>query len=40
MNHTDKAWQDEIDRRAQVYDDIEAKGEWQGQMTAADYLGL
>ena len=40
MDHTDKAWQDEIDRRAQVYNDIEAKGAWQGQMTAADYLGL
>ncbi|MBK6469012.1 MAG: hypothetical protein WAT25_05240 [Paracoccaceae bacterium] len=40
MNDTEKAWQVEIDRRARVYDDIEAKGAWQGRMTAADYLGL
>jgi hypothetical protein len=40
MNNTDKAWQDEIGRRARAYDDIEAKGAWQGRLAATDYLGL
>lgn len=40
MDDTDKAWLSEIDRRAKIYDDIEARGAWQGGMSAADYLGL
>ncbi len=40
MEDTDKAWQAEINRRARIYEDIEAKGTWQGRMTAGDYLGL
>ena len=31
MNETDHAWQKEIDRRARVYDDIAARGAWQGR---------
>ncbi len=40
MKDTDHAWQDEIDRRARLYDDIEARRAWQGRMKATDYLGL
>lgn len=40
MNETDHAWQKEIDRRARVYDDIAARGAWQGRLNSTDYLGL
>ncbi|MGB8811819.1 MAG: hypothetical protein WCC57_01400 [Paracoccaceae bacterium] len=40
MNDQDKAWQAEIDRRAKIYDDIDARDAWQGRMGATDYLGL
>ncbi|MFZ1469273.1 MAG: hypothetical protein WAT09_09860 [Paracoccaceae bacterium] len=40
MKDTDIAWQAEIDRRARIYDGIEAQGTWQGRMTTTDYLGL
>lgn len=40
MSETDKAWAQELQRRIDVYDEIEAKAGWQGRMTGADYLGL
>lgn len=40
MTEMDKAWAQELQRRIDVYDEIEARGGWQGRMTGADYLGL
>ncbi len=40
MEDTDKAWQAEIDRRARIYDDIDARNAWEGRMSGANYLGL
>lgn len=40
MSEHEADWQREIDRRAVVYDAIEAGGDWQGRMSALDYLGL
>ena len=40
MDSNDHAWQAEIDRRAALYDDLDARGAWQGAMRASDYLAL
>lgn len=40
MSEMDKAWARELQRRIDVYDEIEARGTWQGGMTGADYVGL
>ncbi|MEI2805557.1 hypothetical protein [Albidovulum sp.] len=40
MTEMDKAWAQELQRRIDVYDEMEAKDGWQGRMTGADYLGL
>jgi len=40
MNHEEQAWQDEINRRAGLYNDIAERDGWQGRMTGADYLVL
>lgn len=40
MTEMDKFWAQELQRRIAIYDDIEAKGNWQGRMASADYLGL
>jgi len=40
MSETDKAWARELQRRIDIYDEIEAKGNWQGRMGAVDYLAL
>ena len=40
MDHTDNAWQTEIERRARHYDDLDARDAWEGRMGATDYLGM
>jgi hypothetical protein len=40
MSEMDKAWAQELQRRIDVYDEIEAKGNWRGRMTGTDYLGM
>ncbi|WP_255011328.1 hypothetical protein [Roseovarius sp. M141] len=40
MQKANHSWQDEIDRRAKHYAEIDARNGWQGWMKAADYLGL
>lgn len=40
MTEMDKSWAQELQRRIAIYDDIEARGSWQGRMGGADYLGL
>lgn len=40
MSESDNGWSRELQRRIAIYDEIEAKGEWRGQMTAGDYRGL
>ena len=40
MSEMDKAWAQELQRRIDVYDDIEAKGGWRGRMTGTDYVGV
>lgn len=37
---TDIAWQKELERRARIYEDIEAGGRFEGTMTAIDYAGM
>jgi hypothetical protein len=34
---TDIAWQKELERRARIYEDIEAGGRFEGVMTTLDY---
>lgn len=40
MDRIDDAWQLEIERRARHYDDLDARGAWEGRMGASDYVGL
>lgn len=40
MSEMDRAWAQELQRRIDVYDEIEAKGDWQGRMTGADYVAM
>lgn len=40
MSDRDKGWDRELRRRIAVYDEIETRRDWRGQMGAADYLGL
>lgn len=40
MSNKDDGWSRELRRRIAVYDEIEARKDWRGQMGAADYLGL
>lgn len=40
MSEKDTGWDRELRRRIAVYDEIETRDGWQGQMGAADYLGL
>jgi len=37
---TDIAWQKELERRARIYEDIEAGGRFEGVLTTLDYAGL
>jgi hypothetical protein len=34
----DKAWEQELERRIRVYEQMEAAGNWPGRLTAVDYL--
>jgi hypothetical protein len=36
----DIAWQNELARRARIYEDIEAGGRFEGTMTVLDYAGM
>lgn len=36
----DLAWQNELGRRARIYEDIEAGHRFEGTMTAIDYAGM
>lgn len=40
MSSQDIAWQGELDRRARVYEDIEAGHRWEGTMTRIDYAAI
>ncbi len=40
MTEMDKPWARELERRIEIYDQIEADDSWQGRMTAADYLAV
>jgi hypothetical protein len=40
MTEMDKPWAREVERRIEIYDQIEARDGWEGRMTAADYLAL
>ena len=33
-------WQNELSRRARIYEDIEAGHRFEGTMTAVDYAGM
>lgn len=36
----DTAWQNELGRRARIYEDIEAGRRFEGTMTVIDYAGM
>ncbi|MBE1206106.1 hypothetical protein [Aminobacter carboxidus] len=36
----DTAWQNELARRARIYEDIEARGRFEGTMGALDYAAV
>ncbi|MBB6468881.1 hypothetical protein HNQ96_004768 [Aminobacter lissarensis] len=36
----DTAWQNELARRARIYEDIEAGGRFEGTMSALDYASV
>lgn len=36
----DTAWQNELARRARIYEDIEAGGRFEGTMSALDYAAV
>ncbi len=40
MSERDTGWSRELRRRIKVYDEIDAKNDWHGQMGAGDYWGL
>lgn len=40
MSERDNGWRHELQRRIAVYDEIESKDDWRGQMRAGDYWGL
>lgn len=40
MTEMDKSWARELQRRIAIYDDLEARGGWQGRMAGSDYVGL
>lgn len=40
MNELDIAWQRELDRRARIYEDIEAGDRWEGLMSRLDYAAV
>ena len=40
MKNFNGAWQQEIERRAKIYEDLDARNAWEGRMGAADYISL
>jgi hypothetical protein len=40
MSTNDIGWQRELDRRARIYEDIEAGDRWEGAMTRLDYAAV
>ncbi len=40
MSEMDKSWAQELQRRIDVYDGLEAKGDWRGRMSGVDYIGI
>lgn len=40
MNNSNSAWQQELERRAKIYEDLDAHDAWEGRMGAADYVSL
>ncbi|WP_378940964.1 hypothetical protein [Mesorhizobium sp. ANAO-SY3R2] len=40
MSNQDIEWQLELDRRARVYEDIEAGQRWEGTLTGLDYAAV
>lgn len=40
MNNSNSVWQQELERRAKIYDDLDACDAWEGRMGAADYISL
>jgi hypothetical protein len=40
MAKQETPWERELNRRIVVYEDIEAKNNWSGRLSAADYTAL
>ena len=40
MENTDIAWRNELERRARIYEDIEARDRFEGKMTSLDYMAM
>jgi hypothetical protein len=40
MENTDIDWQNELERRARIYDDIAAADRFEGTMTVLDYMAM
>jgi hypothetical protein len=40
MENTDIAWQHELERRARIYEDIEARARFEGTMSSFDYMAM
>ena len=36
----DPAWEQELERRIRVYEQMEAAGSWPGRLTSLDYLAM
>lgn len=40
MENTDTDWQNELERRARIYDDIAAADRFEGAMSSLDYMAM
>ncbi|MCW0000279.1 hypothetical protein OE766_18755 [Pararhizobium sp. YC-54] len=40
MENSDIDWQNELERRARIYDDIAAGDRFEGAMTSLDYVAI
>ena len=36
----DPAWEQELERRIRIYEQMEAAGKWPGRLTSLDYLAM
>ena len=36
----DPAWEQELERRIRIYEQMEASGVWPGRLTSIDYLAM